>query len=323
MIAATTQSLILFCLMAIGWLAGKTGIISRESNTSLSRFLVNFTLPALILVSMQKPFSVELRNQSLQILAFSTLVYGLSFVLAFTVSRFYRKASGPELGVHRFAMCFSNVGFMGFPVAEAILGRESLFMVSIYNIPFQILAFSVGVLMIAGLPPSSAADAGNTSRRNINLRFIKASAIKLLNPAILAALVGFGLFSLSVKLPPIILPALDLLGSTTTPLAMVLIGVTLANNRSAAILRQRRLWLTTAYRLALHPALIFLLASVLGLQGLNLAVPVLIAAMPVAANTSILANVYGGDSEMAGGLVFVSTLASLLTIPLIVLLLAT
>lgn len=321
MSAATTQSLILFCLMAVGWIAGRTGIITRESNTSLSRFLVNFALPALILVSMQKPFSAELRNQALQILAFSTLVYSVSLVLAWLFSRLYRQANQAERGVHRFAMSFSNVGFMGFPVAEAILGRESLFMVSIYNIPFQILAFSVGVLMIAGLPASNETRQASESRRATGRRYLKASAFKLLNPAILAALLGFGLFSLSIRIPPIIFPALQILGETTTPLAMVLIGATLANSKNLVVLRQRRLWLTTAYRLIIHPLFILLMAIGFRMQGLNLSVPVLIAAMPVAANTSILANVYGGDREMAGGLVFVSTLVSLLTIPLITLLL--
>ncbi|HAP44306.1 MAG: hypothetical protein A2087_08560 [Spirochaetes bacterium GWD1_61_31] len=330
--AATSQSLILFCLIAVGWIAGRTGTISREAATSLSRFLVNFSLPALVLVSMQQPFSPDLRDQAWRVLGFSVLVYAVAFALAFGLTRlFYRGLDRAELGVHRFAFCFSNVGFMGFPVAEALLGRSSLFMVSIYNIPFQVLAFSVGILMIASPDGSRAAPDGSRADRDeatghgdqaprgpgVALKHLGRKAAKLLNPAILAAVVGFGLFSLSIRLPTILHTSLELLGGVTTPLAMTLIGVTLYHSRVGSLLRNPRLWLTSLYRLCLHPLVVLGLARLLGLSGHELAVPVLIAAMPVAANSSLLATVYGGDSRMAGGLVFVSTLGSLVTIPLI------
>ncbi|MBU0956587.1 MAG: AEC family transporter [Spirochaetes bacterium] len=328
--AAAIQSLILFGLIAVGFVAGRLKTIGQESAVSLSRFLVHFTLPALIIVSMQQPFSPDLRNQAFQVLGFSTLVYASAFALAWLLTLSYRHSSARELGVHRFAMCFSNVGFMGFPVAEAILGRESLFIVSIYNIPFQILAFSVGILMIAGRHPAARPQDGNTVAAGTTGTTHSATAGSnsskrslgrlLLNPSILSAIIGFFLFLFSIQLPGPLFSILDILGGTTTPLAMVLIGVQLAHSGSARILLRPTLWVTGTYRLLIHPLLVFALARLFGLSGLNLAVPVLIAAMPVAANSSILAAAYGGDSELAGGLVFATTLLSLATIPLISLL---
>jgi len=297
------QSLILFLLICAGFAAGKLGAIKGDTVKSLSRFLVDFTLPAIIIISMQRPFSPALRDQSIRILVISSVVYALSFPLAYAASAAYRKAGRAELGVHRFAMCFSNVAFMGFPVAESLLGRESLFVISIYNIPFQLLAFSVGIVMIAG-------------KRTDGPRGI--GAIKsLLNPAIVSALIGFALFLGSVRIPDPLYSAMDLLGGMTTPLAMIVIGAILAQTRLGGVLGNPRLWMTTAYRLGVHPLLVFAAAKAVGLSGMELAVPVLVSAMPVAANSTILAGVYGGDDVTASGLVFASTLLSLVTIPLI------
>jgi len=301
------QSLILFLLISTGFGAGKAGVIKGDTVRALSRFLVDFTLPALIIISMQRSYTADLRNQALRVLVISSLVYAASFPLAYAATRLYRGAGKPELGVHRFAMCFSNVGFMGFPVAESLLGRESLFIVSIYNIPFQILAFSVGVVMIAGKGEHTASARG-----------WRGSSLKvLLNPAISSALIGFALFLGSVRIPDPLYSAMDLLGGMTTPLAMVVIGVVLSQTGFSSVFGNPRLWFTTAYRLALHPLLVYLFAKAIGLGGLELAVPVLVSAMPVAANSTILAGVYGGDSATASGLVFVSTILSLATIPLI------
>ncbi|HAE20799.1 MAG TPA: hypothetical protein DCG47_00525, partial [Spirochaetaceae bacterium] len=286
---SVSQSLVLFLLVASGFAAGRAGILKGATLGSLSRFLLDFTLPALVIVSMQQAFSPALRDQSYRVLALSLLVYASSFPLAYAVSAFYKKASRAEKGVHRFAMCFSNVGFMGFPVAESVLGRDSLFMVAIYNIPFQILAFSVGVVLIRGLRGDESPVAVKGIRSAL-----ASSAKSLLNPAVLAAFIGFAFFLLSVRIPEPFYSALQLLGGTTTPLAMVLIGSILAGTKLGPVFSNPRLWVTVLYRLAVHPLIVFFIARAFGLSGMELAVPVLIAAMPVAANTTILAGVYGG-----------------------------
>jgi predicted permease len=306
---SVSQSLILFVLMGAGFVAGKVGILRGDTIKGLSRFLLDFTLPALVIHSMQRPFSPELRDQAMSILGFSFLIYAIAFPMAYFLTALYRKAGQREAGVHRFAMCFSNVGFMGFPVAESLLGRESLFMVSVYNIPFQLLAFSVGTIMVVGR-------AGGAKGESFPASLARTLKVGM-NPAVLAAIAGFIFFLLSVRIPQPLATAVGLLGETTTPLSMALIGAVLANTRLGPVVGNPRLWFTTAYRLVIHPLIVFAIAGFVGLSGLALAVPVLMAAMPVAANTTILAGVYGGDEVTASGLVFVSTAVSLLTIPVL------
>jgi malate permease and related proteins len=306
---SVSQSLILFILMGAGFAAGKVGILRGDTIKGLSRFLLDFTLPALVIHSMQRPFSPGLRDQAMSVLGFSFIIYTTAFPAAYLLTGLYRKASFREKGVHRFAMCFSNVGFMGFPVAESLLGRESLFMVSVYNIPFQLLAFSVGTIMVAGRAQA-------TKGESMAASFVRTLRVGM-NPAVLAAITGFTFFILSVRIPEPLATAMRLLGDTTTPLSMALIGAVLANTRLGPVIGSPRLWFTTGYRLVLHPLAVLAIARAVGMDGLELAVPVLMAAMPVAANTTILAGVYGGDEVTASGLVFVSTAVSLLTIPIL------
>lgn len=301
MITALIQSLVLFVLILIGYIIGKLKIITNFRE--LSRLVVDLTLPALILVSMQKEFSQETASCAFTMLGMSAIVYAGTLLLSYFLPLFYKTVTAQERGVHRFAMSFSNVGFMGFPIAAAFLGNESLFDVSIYNIPFQILAFSIGILFIA----PHKASTGIVSKK------------LLVNPAIISALAGFTLFMLQLKIPSPLFSLFTMLGETTTPLAMLIIGGILSQSNIKQALHNPYIWMTTLYRLVLFPLMLYGTLTLLGVKAYT--VPVLIAAMPVAANTSMLAEVYGGDSTVASGLVMLSTLLSAVTIPFVALLL--
>lgn len=301
------QTLVLFLLMAAGFAAGKLRLLQPESRRALSRLLVAFILPCLIVASMQRPLSPELRSQAFTALGLSFAVYAAAFPLAFAFARLLR-VRGAEGGVHAFACVFSNVAFMGFPVMEAFFGKESVFLASIYNIPFQLLAFSVGAAMISrGLGRGLGGGAPEGRRMTL---------ADFATPAGISSFVGFALFLLEIRLPGPLLEAATLLGDTTTPLASLLIGSSLAGSSPRAFLSPR-VWLTSAYRLLLFPLALYAGLRALGFSGLLLGMPVVIAAMPVAANASILAEASGGDAETASRLIFVSTALSLATLPLL------
>lgn len=311
---ALLKSATLVLMMSSGFLAWRLRVLTAEAVRALSRFLVDFTLPALIVISMQRPFSPELRDEAFLTLGISSAVYAVSIPAALLLARVLRPPRGSR-GTYAFAASFSNVAFMGFPVMEALFGRESLFAVSVNNIPFQVLAFSAGVVMIAsGHGSPGAAGGTHPEFRGAAPRL---SLRSLVNPAIIATLLGFGFFLFSVRIGEPLHGALEALGSVTTPLSMVLIGAMLARAKLGRTLGAWRVWVLATWRLFLHPAALWLGLRALGADGMLLAVPVVVAAMPVAANTSILAEVYGGDSETASGLVFLTTVLSTLSIPLL------
>jgi predicted permease len=292
--------MVLFMLMAIGFAAGRARIIDELGTKSISRLLVNFVLPALIVQSMQRPFSPDLRDEALAILGISFLSYAAAFPLAWLHARML-KLDGAEFGAHEFAAIFSNCAFMGFPVIEAILGKDAIFAASVANIPFQLLAFSVGPFLLAR-------SAHRTARIRVS---------SFVTPAAVASVIGFALFLGGIRLPSPLSRTLSLLGDTTTPLSMVLIGSIISRMDMQSVLSRPKIYLTSLYRLVVFPAGLFAALFSFGFRGALLSIPVIVAAMPVAANSAILAEAYGGDSKTASSLVFVSTLLSILTIPIL------
>ena len=292
------QIFILVLLIAAGYVAVATKIVDPRATRGLSGLLINITLPALIVASMQVPFTPErLAGAETLVLATGAL-YIISFAIAWVVSKAMRVPAAEE-GVLQFAIVFGNVGFMGFPVALALFGEESLFYVAIFNLVFNVLVFSVGIMMLTG---------GRGERFDPRL---------LLNPGIAASIVGLALFLGSVEIPSPFIDSIELLGGVTTPLAMIIVGAMLATFPAREMVGNWRNWVASAVLLIAVPAAYcYLIAPFFPDPYIN-GIMITMAAMPAAANTVIFAEQYGADSRLASQIVFVSTIGSLVTIPLV------
>lgn len=298
----------LFILMAVGFALGKLKILEEAAIKGLSALVIKAALPALILMSLQRPFSKELLADSLQTLVVASLFYIVLIALSFLAVRLMRTPP-KQAGALIFALSFSNSGFVGFPVVISILGQDALFLAAIHNILFNLLAFSLGIAIVSGLANNPASTT------------FKFPARKLLNINVLAALAGFALFLTSTTIPqPLALP-LNLLGSTTTPLAMLVVGTLLARASFKSVVGDWRLYAVSALRLLVWPLLAWAALKGAGIGGYLLPITVIVAGMPCASNTSLIAEVYGGDGETASSVIFLSTLFSVATIPVMALLL--
>ncbi|HDR74130.1 MAG TPA: AEC family transporter [Methanoculleus sp.] len=292
--------LILTLLIAAGYASLRTGILTHRSLKSLSSLLINVTLPALILVSLQVPVSGALISGAGEIVALSAVYYALSLAIAAAVLHALGTRAG-ERGVFAFALVFPNVGFMGFPVIETLYGTGALFYAVICNLIFNVLVFSVGIMMMTG---------GGEGRGGFEPRM-------LLNAGIAASLLGLALFLLSVRIPSPLFEALDLLGGTTTPLAMVVVGALLATFPARRMVEDWRIGIAAAARLLVIPVAAWLVLQPFGTDPLAFAVLITLAAMPTAANTVIFAEEYDADALLASRIVFVTTMSSVVTIPLL------
>ncbi len=292
------QTLVLFLLICVGYAAGKTGRLDAATAKKMSKFLVDFVLPALIVASMQKPFSGELRDQAFRMLGLSAAIYAAAFPLAYLFAKLIG-TKGAERGSIIFGAVFSNCAFMGIPIIASIYGSDSIFQLSVFNIPFQVLAFSVGAFIIAK---------SGSGRLKLGLS-------SFVTPAVVATVLGFALFLANIRLPAVLTETLIPLGDMTTPLSSVIIGSVISRMDPKAFILSWRVHATALYRLTVFPLLVYAALKVAGFSGFELGMPALVFAMPVAANTTILAEAYGGDSGTASALVFVSTILSLITIP--------
>ena len=292
------QIFILVLLIGAGYVAVSTRIVDPRATRGLSGLLINITLPALIVASMQVPFTPERLIGAETLLLATGALFTLSFAIAWAVSKAMRVPAAEE-GVLQFAIVFGNVGFMGFPVALALFGEESLFYVAIFNLAFNILVFSVGIMMLTG---------GRGERFNPRL---------LANSGIAASVVGLALFLGSVEIPSPFIDSIELLGGVTTPLAMIIVGAMLATFPAREMVGNWRIWVTSAILLLAVPVIYCWLFSPIFPDSLVNGVMITMAAMPAAAGTAVFAEQCGADARLASQIVFVSTIGALVTIPLV------
>ncbi len=295
----------LFICMAVGFIAKKVKLIDDRLSKGLSDLLVNITLPATIIVSMQKPFSTEIMGESLIVLFVSAIIYLSGAAIGFLLIKLL-KPGFSERGVWYFALMFPNVGYMGFPVSEAIFGKEITFYTSIANMSFNFLVFTLGIIFISK---------SSKTAQKMNLKAI------VFNIPIITTFLGLSFFALSIKVPASVLNAFSMLGNMTTPLSMIIIGAVLAKNKLNTVFKGWKMYVITAFRLIIIPISFFFLLRMFISNQTILNLVIILACMPAAALTAIFAAKYDANELLASQIVFITTLLCLITIPLISLLL--
>jgi len=292
---------VLMTLMLLGLVLGRFKILGREFNRGLNFLLLRITFPCLILASMQKPFSEQLAVLGGWAFLVSLVLYTVLFLLSLLIFRW--STLDPERkGIYRFIVMFSNVGFMGFPLMEALWGRDSVFLGALFNINFNLFVFSVGIWVLTK----------HKSQGGFPLKEI------LINPGLWATVVGFVFFLTSFSLPPVLYRLVDSLGSLTTPLSMILIGSLLAQSSLRTAWKGKGIWILSSLRLVAIPVAVWAALLPWNLPREVTRLAVLVAAMPAAANASLMATEYTNRPEVAGQAVFVTTALSFVTIPLLV-----
>ncbi|SHE79289.1 AEC family transporter [Caloramator proteoclasticus] len=295
-----TQVIVLFLIMVVGYISRKRGFINLQVNKSLSELLLNVTLPFMIIASFNFKFSKDMLNLGIKLFLISTVIHTVLLLLG---SIIYKRFNEDEYKVLWFITVFSNCGFMGYPVVESIYGKIGLFYAALFNIPFNILMWTAGVFIFSGRGDKQ------------NLR--KA----ILNPGILSVFIGLIIFLFSVELPTPIIKTLEMVGSMTTPLSMIIIGSTLADAKIKSIFEGYSVYFGSFIRLISIPLIVYFILNLFGLKDFYLNIPVIITAMPAAANTVIMAEKYGGNAEYASKVVFLTTILSVVTIPAVLILL--
>ena len=293
-----TQVLILFILILIGYFIRYRNLIDKSFTSKLSNLVLSIFLPALIINSMQINFEPSIINKIIIIILLSFITYLISYLIAYSLKFIFK--SDKDIGVYQYAVMFSNVGFMGYPVVQSIFGSSALFYASIFNLPFNLLIMTLGVYLLC--------------RGNENYDF---SIKSFVNPVIVSILIGFILFIFRIKLPVFINDTLELLGDLTTPLSMLIIGSMLCESPAKECFLNKKLYLIVFIRLIFIPACIYFILKEKINDKLLLSIPVILTSMPIATNAAIMANKYKANESLASQLVFLSALLSIITIPFI------
>lgn len=299
------QVLVLFLLIIIGFAASKKKLIDDYGTKQLSTVVLYITLPALIIRSMQFDFSMQLLGESAAMVGISAITYTTLIALSYLLVRL-TGAKNREKDVLQASMIFPNVGFMGYPIVFAVFGETGVFYTALFNMLFDLLMWTVGVHILSR--SSDITDETSHLRK------------ALLNPGTLAVITGFSLFVFGIKLPQAADRTLEYLAGATTPIAMVTVGAILSRTNIKSIFTNKGLLITAALKMIVLPLLVVGALNLSGLTGYFRSIPAIIIAMPVAANVAILSARYDSDYSLASQSVFLTTLISLITIPLVVML---
>jgi len=276
-------------------------ILGKEAANALSPIIINIAMPCLLLESFQRPFSAQLLKEAGASVTAAVIMYAITIPIAFLYPKL-AGIKGPEKGVHRFSLLFSNCGFIGYPMVAAILGGQYIFHTILFNIFFNLTAYSFGAWLIA-----------REGEKKMKLTW------KIIfNPNVIATIAGFLMFIFSVKLPDVLYKGLKMTGDTTTPLSMLVIGIVMAQTDPRQVWGQWKIYLAVSFRLIFLPLLTGLACLFFGVRHDLLVLAVIIAAMPAATTASIFSTMYNAAPGEGSALVFMSTLFSMATIPLMV-----
>lgn len=296
-----TIQITMLILIFAGYLLQKCHVMSGSFRKELTDFILNFILPCNILKSFLMEFDAHILTDCSAIFLVSCGTQALSLFLARV---FFRHAPEGKRQPLQYATQVSNAGFLGNPIVEGLYGSQGLLYASIYLIPLRILMWSVGVACFSG------------SRGKGVLKKVAT------HPCIVAATLGLVLMVTQLQLPGWIISPLGMVGSCNTALSLLVIGGVLGELDPRKVFH-RQTALYCFVRLLLIPLSVFVCCYALGLDGLVVKTAVVLAGMPAPLTTAMLASQYKKDEAFSVSLVFLSTLASMVTIPLLCFLLTT
>lgn len=298
-----SQMIILFLILALGYFIFKIKLVDDNFTKQFSALVIKVTMPALLLSSVlditeRQPLRDVLTSFGIAVALFFIVMPIVGFLLAklFRVKR-------NSTGLYVFMATFSNVGFMGFPVISALAGEVGLFYAAIYNLVFNVAVFTLGVWLV------NHDKDGESSGFDIKL---------LLSPGVIAALLAIALYFMNIKLPILLCETIRSVGSITSPSAMLIIGCTLAKMDIKTVFSDWRLYPWILIKQIVIPILLWIPLAMIIKNEILLTVTFILFLMPVANNAVLFANTYNGDAELAARSVFLTTLFSLLTVPICV-----
>jgi len=289
------QVCIMYLLIIVGIVAFRGNLFNRETASQVSNILVKIVAPAVIIQAFQIKFDSSLAKGLLVAAALGVITHLVGIILSLV---FVRKNAGSRRYLSdRLAIIFSNCGFIGIPMVFAIFGNIGVFYCSMYMAVYNIFLWTYGV-------------------SSFSSQFSPKNLLKvILSPQIIGTVVGILFFLFSIRLPPMLLSANKYIADLNTPLAMIVVGSYIAQTDIFEAIRDIRLYVISLLRILIVPSLLLVVLFFWRVDR-NISGAIFIsAACPVGAMTMILADQFDADPVHASRLITVSTLLSVVSLP--------
>lgn len=307
MIIIFAKILSVFSISFMGYIANKLNWLPAESTKYLSRLLVNLTNPCLILYSMNQQELTEATLKSvIQVAGLMLLALVIGSAISFFAVKLMR-VPAEDRGVYQMLLVFANSGFMGYPLTLAIFGEHGLFLMIIGNLIVILYTYTAGVIMLISGKDGRAA--------------IKDMLKSIISIPVITSMTGLLIFTSGIQLPSLLENYLGTVGAITIPLSMIIIGIQLAESKMTEVLNNKHIFEALILKLIVIPASLFVILSWIPVSHLVFCIVIFAAAMPSAAIVPVLSDLYAANSKLAAQVVFITTLFSLITIPVYAILL--
>ena len=288
------QVFIMFVLMAFGFVAYRKQILSNQGTKDIGKLLLNVAIPMIVISNFCVEKSAEKTAELFESALLSFLCMALS--VAFAYLAYHKKDRIAE-----FSAAFSNAGFIGIPLVQAIFGSGAVFYISMMIVLINVLQWTYGVYTI-------------TDDKSV-MDFKKI----MKNPLILSVGIGIVIYFLNIRLPKIAMDIISSISAINTPLAMIVSGVYLAQSDLLNAMRKKDAWLLSLARLIVIPLIVMLVFRFLPFGSTAMKLSILLAgACPVGSNVAVFAQQYDKDYRKGVEYVCVSTLLSILALPLVI-----
>lgn len=289
---------VLFIYILVGIYVKKKAIITKENQQKYIDLVLKILMPCMIFNSFKQEITLEVVKKA-------GIIIGIAFVISISAlllgKILYRKYPYQKRCIMQYGTIVNNSGFAGLPLAGEIFGETGLFYASFFLIPNRIFMWSAGISLFEKTDTK-------TKWKNV-----------LLNPNIIAVELGLLRCIFPIELPYFLNYSIEKIGTTVSPISMIIVGAILADVDIKTIL-DKTVFFVAGVRLILLPLLTIGMVSFLQLDATISGVALVLTAMPVGTTTALLAAKYQADVDFASKCVFITTILSLITVPLLMLL---
>lgn len=290
----------LFLLLILGFVLFKCHIFDEYTNKKISALIVNVASPMLIISSIA---GVEGSNKSIVFLMIGAgiLMYIGFIILGKIINRIFPfpKKDWP---VYECMVVFANTGFMGYPVLLDVFGQEAVFYASLIHMAFNFFVYTYAIMCLTK---------GDDSEFKLNFK-------QLLTPGIILIFVGIFIYLFDIQLPSVLMDTINSVGSLTAPLSMMMIGSSLAVYPIKDSFTDWRSYVFAFVRLMIVPFVTMIMCRLLHIDAYYANITIITNAMPVGSMVLMLATQYNANVKIVTRNIVVSTLLSVITIPIVV-----
>lgn len=283
--------------MALGYFLFRIGILNTDADARMSKLIIYVTSPCLIFESVMELEATM--NEKLTLLLVGVVIYAFLIAAGF-LTAFLLRVPENAFNTYVCLLVMGNVGFMGLPLASSLMGTTGLAYMGILNIHFTLTAYSFGKVLMSRTSGSKSA---------------KFRPMDVVNAATVTGVLTLIFFLLDVDIPDIVMEPISFMGQVTSPLAMIILGGTLASFSLKNMFTEWRYYVVSAIRLIVFPIItFFMMRAIWGVTEMTI-IATIYTGMPTATVVNMLALAYDGDSKNASGCTGLMSILSLVTLP--------